>query len=161
MPLSMQYIPARFPQDREALAALFREYEEYLGINLSFQSFAEEIDALPGKYAPPEGGILLARDGDVLLGCVCWYPLKAGIAEIKRLYIRPAARGRGAGRTLLTTAIRAIAESGYETVYLDSLKRLEEATALYESLGFKPIMPYNTNPHPDVYYLALSLKESA
>lgn len=148
---------ARFPREKALVQELFREYQHALGIDLTFQSFEDELASLPGRYAPPSGNIVLARiDGEVA-GCICWYPMSKKIAEIKRLYVRPAFRGRNVGRVLMQYAIEAIGKSGYEKVRLDSLGRLTEAANLYESFDFKRIKPYNDCPLPDVYYMELSL----
>lgn len=149
--------PAHFPKDTALVQQLFDEYERYLDIDLAFQNFSQEKEVLPGKYAEPKGGIALAKIGDEAAGCVCWYPLKDDICEIKRLFIRPAFRGKGAGRALLSHAVEAAKSAGYRKVCLDSLERLPEAKKLYESFGFTPIAPYNFNPYPDVYYMALDL----
>lgn len=148
---------AQFPEEKPLVAALFREYQQFLGIDLEFQSFESELAALPGKYAQPKGDIVLARVGEKVVGCISWYPLAPGIAEIKRLYVRPAARGLGAGKALFSHALEAIRESGYGKVRLDSLERLTEAAKLYETFGFRRIQPYNHNPFPDVYYMELNL----
>lgn len=153
----MEIGPAAFPRERDAVQALFREYERYLGIDLCFQSFAEEVERLPGRYAPPGGNIVLARDGGALLGCVAWYRFAPAIAELKRLYVRESARGRGLGRALLEQAIAGIRAQGYAQLYLDSLEHLTEATALYRQFGFTRIPSYNASPLPGVYHMALDL----
>jgi GNAT superfamily N-acetyltransferase len=153
----MSIAAARFPEDRPVVEALFREYQQSLGIDLDFQSFDEEMAALPGKYARPRGDILLAFHGGKPAGCIAWYPLKADICEIKRLYVRPVARGQQLGKYLLEYAIMAVRRQGYRKLRLDSLARLKKARKLYESFAFRPIAPYNVNPFPDVYYLELDL----
>ena len=150
---------ARKAGEIAAAAALFREYADWLGIDLSFQGFAAELRDLPGKYAPPAGELLLAHsaDGNVL-GCVALRPLD-GIAmcEMKRLYVRPAARGLGAGRALVSTIIRSAQEIGYAEMRLDTLPMMAEALALYQRVGFVEIPAYYHNPVPGTRYLGKRL----
>jgi ribosomal protein S18 acetylase RimI-like enzyme len=149
--------PARFPDEKTLVQSLFREYRQWLAIDLDFQSFDAEMASLSGKYAPPTGNIILARAGGEIAGCICWYELEKTICEIKRLYVRPGFRGRGIGKALMDYAIDAIRATGYEKLRLDSLERLAGAKKLYERFAFRPIAPYNYNPCPDVYYLELEL----
>src|SRR6202044_3826440 len=83
--------PAQIAQARE----LFREYAQSLGFSLCFQNFDQELAALPGDYAPPEGRLLLATFEGQLAGCVALHKLEPGICEMKRLYLRPQFRGQG------------------------------------------------------------------
>jgi putative acetyltransferase len=152
---------AVFPHDLSLVQRLLREYQDWLEVDLCFQSFEKELENLPVKYARPAGDMVIARvDGEVA-GCISWYPIEPQIAEIKRLYVRPAFRGRGVGRLLFAHAIDKIRDYGYRTVRLDSLERLAEAKKLYESFDFRPIPPYNSNPLPDVYYMELPLVPAA
>src|SRR6185503_9812979 len=124
---------------------------------LCFQGFDEELAGLPGDYAAPCGGLWLAQAGPVLAGCVALRPLGASEAEMKRLYVRPAFRGRGLGRRLAEHAIEAARALGYETLKLDTLPTMLEAQALYTRMGFVPVAPYNDNTIGGVKFLALKL----
>ena len=152
-------VSARFPADGEVVRELFAEYADSLGIDLSFQGFAAELEQLPGKYAPPLGDILLARDAEGLaLGCVALRPTATpGTAEIKRLYLRPAARGHALGRRLAEAVIARAREAGHARVVLDTLATMHAARRLYAELGFLPVPPYYDNPLPDTLYMALEL----
>jgi ribosomal protein S18 acetylase RimI-like enzyme len=142
-----------------AAVALFREYADWLAIDLSFQGFAEELATLPGKYAPPTGELILALAADgAALGCVAVRPLEGpAICEMKRLYVRPAARGRGVGGALVDAIIRQAQELGYVGMRLDTLPIMGEAFALYRRFGFVEIAAYYHNPVPGTRYLAKRL----
>lgn len=141
------------------IRSLFREYVGYLGIDLCFQSFEEELAALPGKYSPPTGELLIGLMENSIAGCVALRKLEEGICEMKRLYVRPVARGTGLGRQLASAIIAAAKDRGYTLMRLDTLTRLKEAMKLYESLGFQKVAPYYYNPLPDVVYWELELKD--
>lgn len=139
--------------DMEVVRQLFREYQEFLGVDLCFQGFEEELAALPGKYAPPRGIVLIAtREGDVA-GCVAMRPLEGDVCEMKRLYLRPDQRGFGIGRMLARAVLDAAVTAGYTTMRLDTLNTLTEAIALYRSLGFAVVDPYYHNPLDGVVYM--------
>ena len=143
-----QIAPARSESDIEAVRALFKAYADWLGLDLMYQGFAGELAGLPGKYAPPRGELLLARDAQGLaVGCVGLRPLDAeGCCEMKRLYVAPEARGHGLGRALVSAVISEATRIGYRELMLDSLPKLAQATALYERMGFRPIPPYYDTP---------------
>lgn len=143
--------------DFEEVRTLFREYEAFLDVDLCFQSFEEELAGLPGKYAPPSGDLLIALDGDEVLGCVALRPLDLGICEMKRLYVRPIARGTGLGRQLAQAIIESAGKLGYRTMRLDTLEKLTAALGLYTALGFKEAQPYYNNPLNGVVYLEKDL----
>jgi GNAT superfamily N-acetyltransferase len=150
---------ARFPADGEVVRKLFAEYADSLGIDLSFQGFAAELAHLPGKYAPPLGDILIARGvAGPALGCVALRPTAMpGTAEMKRLYLRPAARGQALGRRLAEAIIARAREAGHARLVLDTLAAMDAARHLYATLGFRPVPPYYDNPLPDTLYMALEL----
>ncbi len=149
--------PVETAQDLLHARELFREYEATLGISLCFQNFEQELAGLPGDYAPPDGQLLLAEEGKELAGCVALRKIDARTCEMKRLYLRPAFRGRGAGRILATTIITEARLMGYATLRLDTLPSMQAAIALYESLGFRRIGPYRANPVPGAIFMELDL----
>ena len=142
--------------------ALFEEYAASLDVDLCFQNFAQELATLPGDYAPPRGCLLLAEREGRPIGCVALRPLgdasPAGpIGEVKRLYVRPGARGMGLGRALGEAVIGRARAIGYREIRLDTLATMREARALYASLGFSACAPYYRNPLPGVAYMVLAL----
>lgn len=139
--------------------ALFVEYAQSLGFSLCFQGFDEELAGLPGKYAPPEGRLLLARVAGHLAGCVALQPIDARACEMKRLYVRPDFRGRGVGRALAQAIVEAGRQIGYRTMRLDTLNSMPEAIGLYRSMGFVETAPYRFNPIEGAVYMALSLAQ--
>ena len=149
--------PARFPQDLESVRAIFAEYGESLGIDLSFQNFAEELRDLPGSYAEPGGVILLARRGEAIVGCGALRPLSDRECEMKRLYVRPAARGSGLGRRLAIGLIEQGRERGYATMRLDTMTSMTAAIQLYEDLGFQRCEPYSPAGRADLLFFERDL----
>lgn len=147
--------------DIAAVADLFREYADALGVDLSFQSFDAELASLPGDYAPPRGELLVARVDGVVVGCCALRPLDASdypnAAEMKRLYVRQAVRGFGLGRLLTEATLDAARRAGYSCVLLDTLDEMEAARALYEDLGFEEIPPYYHSPLRGTHYLRVEL----
>jgi len=142
----------------EAVRALFLDYAQSLGFSLCFQGFDEELRTLPGMYAPPRGRLLLAMEGDAPAGCVGLHEWDAQIAEMKRLYVRPAFRGRGLGRILTDAALADARALGYRSIRLDTIPTLmQPAIALYRELGFREIPPYRDNPIPGALYLELKI----
>ena len=142
---------------------MFEEYAAWLAVDLCFQGFAGELATLPGAYAPPRGMLMLAGPQDTALGCIALRPLgEAGpapgaTAEVKRLYVRPEARGTGLGKRLVQTVIDGARAIGYRELKLDTLSRMAEAHSLYATLGFRECAPYYHNPIPGAVYMALVL----
>jgi len=158
----MRIIQVHTTSDIEAVRTLFREYERFLGVDLCFQGFEEELATLPGRYAPPQGRLLLAQVGEQAAGCVALRPLQeAGVCEMKRLFIRPAYRGQGLGLMLAQRIIHAAITVGYTVMRLDTLDTLERAMQLYETLGFRRCAPYYANPLPGVVYWERALSKPA
>lgn len=151
---------ARFPQDLDAVRATFREYADGLGVDLCFQGFEAELAGLPGEYAEPRGRLLLAEEDRQIVGCVAMRPLEDDVCEMKRLYVRPAGRGRHVGRQLATAICRAAKDAGYRAMRLDTLPQMQAAQQLYRSLGFRPAAAYVFNPVDGVTYMELDLASS-
>lgn len=145
--------PAESPADLGQARILFREYIESLKVDLSFQDVERELASLPGKYAAPQGIILLATRAGAAMGCGALRPLAAGICEMKRLYVRREARGEQLGRLIAEALLAHARIAGYERVRLDTLAPMARAQALYASLGFQTIAPYTENPLPGTRFL--------
>ncbi len=152
---------ARFPQDLDTVRALFREYAAGLGFDLCFQGFEDELQQLPGKYAKPSGGLFIAEKGGEAVGCVAFRPIRAAECEMKRLYVRAAARGEKLGRRLAELVCDEARAAGYRRICLDTVETMHEARTLYASLGFREIGPYVFNPLPGVKYMARELQSQA
>ncbi len=150
-------IPAVTQSHIQCIVSLFREYEQFLQVDLCFQQFEAELAGLPGKYASPTGALMLAIQESEAVGCVAMRPLADRICEMKRLYVRPAYLGRGIGRQLALTVIERAREAGYTQMRLDTLEKLKPALGLYHSLGFRKCPAYYANPLPGVVYLELDL----
>lgn len=154
-------IPARSNADFDAARRLFAAYAATLPVSLDYQDFSQELAELPGKYAPPAGAILLAReDHGEVLGCVGIRPLAVeGSCEMKRLFALPAARGAGLGCALAEAAIGKAREFGYTKLKLDTLPTMAAAIGLYERLGFKPCASYYSPTPPGTLFFSLQLQD--
>jgi len=151
-------VPARSKIELISAAALLRAYAKSLPVDLAPQGFSQELASLPGVYAPPGGDLLLAKRGDHVLGCIALRPLEPPhIAEIKRLFVRPQARGKGVGKALIGAAIAAAKQFSYDEIKLDTLPQMEGAIALYKASGFVPIPPYGSHPYPGLVTLGWKL----
>jgi len=141
-------IRAAKPEDLETVRSLLREYADGLEVDLSFQDFRSEL-ADPFDFYEL---VLLAEDG-----CVALRRIDERTCEMKRLYVRPNARGGGLGRRLAEAVIAEARGRGYSRMLLDTLPTMAAARALYRSLGFRETEPHRYNPVPGTSYLELAL----
>jgi putative acetyltransferase len=149
---------ARTDGEIETVRGLFREYEKWLGLDLCFQAFDEEVRGLPGGYSPPAGRLYLALVDDAAVGCIAMRGLGEGVCEMKRLYLRSNARGLGLGNMLIERIIEDAREIGYGKMRLDTHPpKMGKAVGLYTSHGFHPIDAYYDNPHEHVLFMELDL----
>jgi putative acetyltransferase len=158
---SLSFAQAESPNQIAWARELFSEYAQSLGFSLCFQSFDEELAALPGEYAPPAGRLLLAEYDRQIAGCVALHGLApAGdrICEMKRLYLRPAFRGKGFGLALANRIIAEARQIGYQRMRLDTVEPvMSDAVAMYRRLGFREIAAYCKNPMAGAIYMELVL----
>ena len=154
----MTTVEAATAADLDAIRALWREYAAWLGADLA-PGMDAELAGLPGRYARPGGTLLLAKGGDgQVLGCVAVRPLAIpGACELKRLYVRDAGRGRGAGRALVSAALAFAERAGHGQMLLDTLPRMDAAQRLYRALGFTPVPSYNGDTTPGLLFLGITL----
>jgi len=156
----MKLIQVTSDEDVRSAQQLFHEYSAWLGVNLCFQNFEKELAELPGEYVPPSGRLWLAIENDQIAGCVALRKLGDGMGEMKRLYVRPEFRGKGFGRTLTGAIIKAAREIGYQRLRLDTLPgKMDQAIAMYRSLGFKDIDKYYDNPYDTAAFMELMLEQ--
>ncbi len=153
----LKIIQATTPEQLETARNLFREYQQFLNVDLCFQGFEEELASLPGKYAAPYGEILLAEFDGKMAGCVAVRAIKGDICEMKRLYVKDEFRGLSIGKTLAEEIIAKAKQLNYKKMQLDTLERLPAAMGIYQQLGFKKISPYYANPLDEVVYWELDL----
>ena len=146
---------AQRAREWRSVRAFFEAYGAELGVDLSFQGFAAELDDVAAAYPAP-GGVWLASRARREVGCVGLRSLGDGYAELKRLYAVPGARGDGVGRALVETALAAARATRFLGVRLDTLRDMDAAQTLYASLGFLPIAPYRANPLPGTRFLELA-----
>lgn len=129
---------------------MFREYAAWVGDGSFWvRDFEDELAALPGYYR----ALLVARDATgALVGSAAVKHLPDGAAELKRLYVRPAARGTGLGKRLAEAAVDRARDLGYAVIRLDTLPKMEVACGIYASLGFEPCEPWVEHPIPGVLF---------
>jgi len=150
-------VPAVDPDALAAIRVLFLEYAASLEVDLGYQDFQRELATLPGEYAAPRGCLLLAASGAHPMACVAVRPLDLDHCEMKRLYVRPQARGTGLGRRLALAAIGFGRRAGFRAIRLDTLPSMHSARALYRELGFREIAPYRSSPVAGTLFLELGL----
>ena len=142
------------PQVRD----LIIEYTERLNRDLSFQNIESELADPATKYTAPEGEIIVAVDEeDRVIGMVAYHKHNDFRCEMKRLYVKPEARGLHLGETLVNEIVSHAKAAGYKEIVLDTVIPLKAAIALYKKKGFVECEPYYDNPMDDVIYMKREL----
>jgi GNAT superfamily N-acetyltransferase len=155
---AIRVLGAEHVAELEQVRQFFRNYAAWLGVDLSFQNFDEEMASLPGRYSAPEGRLFYATVDGRGAGCVGIRLLSEGVCELKRLYVDPAFRGLGVGRDLALEAIRVARRIGYRKILLDTLPAMRIAVKLYRELGFDEAPAYYQTPVEGTQFLALDLE---
>lgn len=132
---------------------LIKEYSTRLGRDLSFQNIDDELKNPARKYTAPEGELLAAVDNGEVLGMVAYHRHSDVRCEMKRLYVRPKARGMHLGAILVEEIIDRARKAGYREIVLDTIEPLKAAISLYKKYGFEECEPYYDNPMSDVIYM--------
>ena len=150
---------AVMPADLRRAAELIHEYIAWLPFELDFQDYEAELADLESHYRDPAGALFLAfGDGELAVGVVGIRRYSDGVAELKRMFVRPEGRGMGLGRALAERAIGFARSAGYAAIRLDSDENsMPEANHLYERLGFVDIARYRSNDLPCARFMELRL----
>lgn len=151
-------------QELEAIRELFTEYTDMVVAHdpafahyLKLQRFEAELAHLGEKYGCPGGRLYLVKAGGQAAGCIAMKRLDETRCEMKRLYIRPAFRGRGIARRLVERLLDDAKADGYEAMLLDTFPFLGQAIRLYRDLGFYEIPCYNNSPMGTTIYMRKDL----
>jgi GNAT superfamily N-acetyltransferase len=163
---------ATAPDVPDTVDPLFREYGEWVAdqleqdVGITFteadqnrhhDAFRAELPRLLG----PRGRLLIARLGDDAVGVGALKPIDDTTAEIKRMYVRPSARGLAVGRAILTRLVQDARTEGYATVRLETLRFMSTAQALYRAFGFVDVPKFDgsevANTELDPLTIALEL----
>jgi ribosomal protein S18 acetylase RimI-like enzyme len=149
---------ANCAEDYALAKNLFIEYQQFLGVDLCFQSFEEELNILPDMYGGPTGNLLLAFVENEPAGCVALRNKGHNICEMKRLYVPASFRNLGIGKLLTSEIISSAQALGYNEMVLDTLNRLEQAIHVYRQFGFEDCAPYYSNPLEGVRFMQRKLQ---
>jgi GNAT superfamily N-acetyltransferase len=155
------------PPDIPDVRRMLQEYVRWIALDLAFQEIDDELAGLPGDYAPPRGALFVAGEPDRLLAMIGLRPLEeracfagaydAKAGEMKRLYVRPDARGRGLAKQLIAHVLAEARRLRYSEIRLDTLPMMGDAQALYVSLGFRDIEPYYDTPIAGTRFMSKKL----
>lgn len=153
-----EIVRAVFPDDLKDVLDLYHEYVGSTSADLSFQGNDQEFNLLPEKYSSEESKIFLLKKDSKAIGCAAFRKLDETVCEMKRVYIRPSARGSNQGAKLLDRVLQEAVISGYKKICLDVLPEFKTALKLYRSYGFVEHPPVTNNPVPGTHFMGLNLE---
>ncbi|WP_341646206.1 carbonate dehydratase [Thauera sp. SDU_THAU2] len=159
MSLNLRALTPSDTAELEQVRQFFRNYAAWLGVDLSYQGFADEVANLPGAYGEADGRLFFAELDGRPAGCVGVRRFSEGVCEMKRLYVDPDVRGHGVGRKLALAAIKAAQALGYRRILLDTLPAMRIAVKLYRELGFTEAPAYYPSPIEGTIFLTLDLAQ--
>lgn len=142
----------------EKTKELLKEYLNWINSDLSFQEIDEELTSFPAKYKEPDGSFFIAKDGNIIVGCVGLRKIESKICEIKRLFVKDEYKGKGQGKELIKSIIEEAKKKGYEKIRLDTLPKMKAAQKLYEKFSFYQIEQYVVNPIKGATFMEKILK---
>ena len=154
----INYINVNTDEDYSNAAILFKEYAQWLNMDLSFQQFDNELINLKTMYVAPEGGIILCKAENEFIGCTGIRKIDSSIAELKRMFVKPGYQNQRIGKTLLQKAVDLARTLNYNAIRLDTLNHMAAAISLYKKHGFYEIPPYYHNPNETTVYFEIKLK---
>lgn len=146
------FIIANTNEEYESAALLFKEYASWLNIDLSFQSFKEEIEDLRQMYGGKEGAIILCKENEVYIACIAIRKANEETAELKRMFVKPDFQKQGIAKMLLDKSIDLAKIKNYNRIWLDTLNYMLPAIKLYKQYGFYEIEAYYNNPNETAVY---------
>lgn len=160
MDLPTQHIPIRevsLPADTQRLKALILEYVAWLGMDLSYRGFDAEMENFETLYTLPSGTFFLAEHGGQAVGCAGLLSHGDGVAELKRVFVQPALRGRHLGEQLVDAVVQRARALGFRRLVLDAVPQTTHAQQLYLRMGFAPTPPYYADPVAGTKFFELPL----
>lgn len=151
-PATVRLLEPTHPAQMNDVRDIFREYAASLTYSLHYQGFEQELDSLPGLYEAPHGTIVLAADGNTIVGCAALRAANDATAELRRLYVRPSHRRRGIGLLLATTVVNRGRALGYRAMRLEASGTMHAALTVFERLGFRQVPRFSDDPMPDTVF---------
>jgi carbonic anhydrase len=155
----VDYLIANTDEEYSNATILFKEYAAWLNIDLSFQFFDDELIELQTMYAAPNGAVILCKARDEFIGCVGIRKIDNNIAELKRMFVKPAYQKQGIGKTILEKAVVLAMALNYKIIRLDTLNYMTAAINLYIQNGFYEIPAYYYNPNETALYFEMKLND--